>query len=352
MKIPKFRTKPSPTIQSKLLRLINEGALTQGDEVREFESKLASVLGQPYALGCSNGFSAMVLAIQALRLEGKSIAVPALSSCLSFINAIRVTGNRPVLVDIDIETATISPIHLKEIMQSQQITAVIVPSHFGIVAPINNIKNLGIPIIEDAAQSFLTKYLNKKNQDQADLTVLSFYPTKILNGIDGGCVLSSSEDLIETARSKVYYQNIVNDDGVIRYNFKLANVNAAVGLDSLAYLDSILERRTHLAQLLIESLQGQNRISVLTQKPQLEGYQKFILNFEDHGELKTFTRWMNGQGIPALKELIFLGKSGNESQYPEAMSLLNGHCSLPIYENLTDQEISYIVNQIQVYLKS
>ncbi|MBI2877243.1 MAG: DegT/DnrJ/EryC1/StrS family aminotransferase [Candidatus Tectomicrobia bacterium] len=232
-------------------RVIRSGRIAQGEEVSRFEQEMAQRLGVGGGVAVSSGTAALHLSLLALEVgPGNEVILPDYV-CLSVLDAVRQVGATPVLADIDPVGYNLAAPGL-----SQQVTprtrAIIVPHLFGLPADLAELLSLGIPVIEDCAQALGARYQDRPVGSFGQLAVLSFYATKVIATGEGGMVLSPSAALLERVRDLRGYQD--QDDDRVRYNYKMTDLQAALGRVQLRRLDAFLSRRRAIARRYTEAL--------------------------------------------------------------------------------------------------
>src|SRR3989338_4009900 len=241
-------SKPTLTKEdsSAVSSVINSGYISQGEAVARFESKLAKYIGVKGGAAVSSGTAAIHLSLIALGVkEGDDVAMPTYV-CPALLNAINYIGANPLLIDINPDTYNISTADLKKKL-TKKTRAVIVPHIFGLPADIKDILNFGIPVIEDCAQSVGAVYNGKKVGSFGHCAVFSFYATKVMTTGEGGMVVSNSDKILGKIRDLREYDH--KPDYIVRYNYKMTDMQAAIGISQLKRLDSFIYRRRDIAGL-------------------------------------------------------------------------------------------------------
>jgi perosamine synthetase len=188
------------------------------------------------AVTVSSGTTALHLALAALPIHpGDEVIIPSFV-CTALLNAIRLTGATPVLADCDETHFNLSVTDVKKRLSSRT-KALIVPHLFGQAADLNELLAIGLPVIEDCAQSLGSRYEGKMTESFGTLAVFSFYATKFLATGEGGMVASSDAGLMEHIRDLRYYDE--KDDDRIRFNCKMTDMHAALGRSQLRRLPVI-----------------------------------------------------------------------------------------------------------------
>lgn len=241
-----------------------------GVKVDELEKKVAEFTGSKYAIATVNGTAALHIAIE---LAGVKRDDEVITQALTFIatcNAISYTGAKPVFIDVDIDTMGLSPLALKNFLEknaekrtegtfnkvSGKRISACVPMHtFGFPCRIVEIakicSNWNIPLIEDAAESLGSFSNGAHTGTLASMATLSFNGNKIITTGGGGMIITDNSSLAKRAKhitttSKVpHLYEFVHDE--IGYNYRMPNINAALGCAQMEYLDEFLNIKTQLA---------------------------------------------------------------------------------------------------------
>jgi dTDP-4-amino-4,6-dideoxygalactose transaminase len=224
--------------------VLDRGAFILGPEVEAFEREWASRLGVAHAVGVANGTEAITIALRALGVgPGDEVVVPSFTFYAS-AEAIPPTGARPVFCDVDPETACVTR-ETVEAALTARTRAVIAVDLFGNVAPIPEIAELGVPVLEDAAQAAGSTLGGCAAGSLGHAATFSFYPSKNLPACgDGGAVTTSDDEVAERVRTLRFHgsRDKVSFEQV-GYNSRLDEVQAAFLRVALGALDGWVEAR-------------------------------------------------------------------------------------------------------------
>ncbi|MEX5216356.1 MAG: DegT/DnrJ/EryC1/StrS family aminotransferase [Nitrospira sp.] len=238
-----------PSIGQDEIRAVTEvlrsGHITEGPCVNQFERGMAAYLGVSGGVAVHSGTVAIELALRALNIgPGDNVIIPSYVCSAPWL-AIQRVGAQARVVDIDLETFNLDPAKVRR-ARTVRTRAVIVPHLFGLPADLTALQALGIPIIEDCAQTLGATEQGRAVGTVGVLTVCSFYATKLLCTGEGGMVLSNDPVLLERVRSLREYDQTPSLNPSA-FNCKMTELQAALGLAQLNQLGSFLERRTALA---------------------------------------------------------------------------------------------------------
>jgi perosamine synthetase len=322
--------------------VLQSGRLAQGEQVLKFEKDLASLIGAAGALAVSSGTAALHLSLLALEIgEGDEVVIPSFV-CTALLNAIRYVCALPVLADIDRETFNIDLRDLK-LRITRKTKAVIVPHMFGLPADMKEIVTLGVPVIEDCAQALGSNYKGAPAGSFGVLSVFSFYATKVICTGEGGMVTTNDRHLLDRMRDLRDYDEKENDR--LRYNYKLTDLQAALGLAQLRKLPVLIGRRRDVARQYDEFFR-ERRLPVPACPPDRDHiYYRYVIRTKQAAELLAAGE---EAGIayrrPVFKPLHhYLGITG----YPQTEAAFRDTVSLPIYPSLHGEEIEAILRPVQ-----
>jgi len=328
-------------------RVLRSGHIAQGGVVSQFEDKMRALVGTKYAVATSSGSAALHLALLAMGVrEGDQVATSAYV-CSAVLNCIKLTGAEPLLVDINLDTYNIDARNLKEKMTGRT-KAVIVPHMFGLPADLEEIIALGIPVIEDCALSLGATYQGKPVGSMGVVSIFSFYATKVIATGEGGMLLTDSTELMEQVRDRREYDK--KPDYQVRYNYKMTDMEAALGIVQLRKLPLFIKRRQEIAFRYFQELSRMN----LNMPVILPDRQHIFYRYVVRSPLKAeeFIQRMKEAGVVAAKPVyqplnIYLNLSG----FPAAIEAWKKGGSLPIYPSLAEDELEKVVNGVRRSLR-
>jgi dTDP-4-amino-4,6-dideoxygalactose transaminase len=231
-------------LKRAIAAVIDRGTFVLGPDVAAFEAEWARYLGKAHAIGVANGTEAITIALRALGVRpGDDVVVPSFTFYAS-AEAIPPTGGRPVFCDVDPETFCVTADTVRAAL-TPRTRAVVAVDLFGNVAPIPDIAELGVPVLEDAAQAAGSRLEGRPAGSHGRVATFSFYPSKNLPCAgDGGAVVTDDDEIAEAARTlrfhgsrdKVTYTEV-------GYNSRLDELQAAVLRVLLTELDDWTEAR-------------------------------------------------------------------------------------------------------------
>jgi perosamine synthetase len=236
---------PKEILMPKIEEIIYSGYIAEGETVVAFEKELSVLLDNPYCLTLNSGTAALHIA---LNLIGVSIGDEVISTALTAEptnTTIALTGAKVVFADVEYETGLISPQAIERSITSKT-KAIMVVHYGGMVCDMDRINAISekynIPVIEDAAHAFLSKYNGKYIGSNSPYTCFSFQAIKHLTTIDGGLICLKNEEDYNRARKMRWFgldkkvPRLESDITEAGYKYHMNNVNATIGLVQLQYL--------------------------------------------------------------------------------------------------------------------
>jgi dTDP-3-amino-3,4,6-trideoxy-alpha-D-glucose transaminase len=231
-------------MHAKLAETFDAGAFILGPEVAAFEGELAAYLGTEHAIGVANGTDAIVLALRALGIgPGDEVVVPSFTFYAS-VEAIALTGARPVFCDVDPATFCVTAETVRAAL-TPATKAVVVVHLFGNVGPVAEIEAHGVPVVEDAAQAVGSRTAGGHAGALGTIGCLSFFPSKNLGGFgDGGAVTTSDAALAERVRMLRFHGSRDKQSfELVGHNSRLDELQAALLRLELPHVDAWCEGR-------------------------------------------------------------------------------------------------------------
>lgn len=256
-----------------LLQVLDSNFLNDGEFTTRFEQQLARLLGCKHAVAVTSGTSALFLALVANGIgHGDEVIVPDITF-IATANAVSMTGAKPILVDIDPDTLNLSPAEFKKAITLK--TKAVIPVHIsGRPADMPGIlkmaKDNNLLVIEDAAEALLSKLDGKCLGTYGKAGIISFSPNKTITTGQGGVILTDDDTLEVRLRELKDQGRPVRGTGGddnhdrIGYNFKLTNMQAAIGI---AQLDKLVTRTNKMKQTYLQYFDGLKGLEELTLFP-------------------------------------------------------------------------------------
>ncbi|KXA91430.1 aminotransferase DegT [candidate division MSBL1 archaeon SCGC-AAA259A05] len=340
--------------------VLESGYLRQGPKTEEFEKKFADKVGADHAVAVSSGTAALHMAYLALLDEGGDVLVPSFSH-ISTASMVAFSGGRPVFCDLDPRTFTLDPESAEERITED--TTTIVPVHlFGNAADVDALRDLAedrdLTVIWDAAQAHGTEYRGRDVGSFDDAVCYSFYPTKNMTTGEGGMITTNDGELAEELRllrehgqTEKYYHPKLG------LNYRMTDVEAAVGIKQLEKLDDFVDRRRENADYLMEKLsEVDGVIPPRVEEGAKHSYHQYTILL-DPEELECtrdeFIEDLDDRGIgaavhyprPLHKQPIFQDLYGDVT-LPVSEDIAERILSLPVYPSLEKGDLEKVVDAV------
>lgn len=336
------------------------GQYLNGAVVEEFEKSLAKFCQRDYALSLGSCTDALTYSLQYLNLQKDDEVLVTNFSFLSSATSILRAGCNPVFCDIDPKTMMVTRESLEK-NKSEKTKAVLVVSLFGNLAPMDEVVDFcqqnNLTLIEDAAQSFGATYFNKKAGSFGIASAVSFDPTKLLHGTGaGGALLTNNEELYQFAKTLRLHGRDENGNFIRLGNKSLLPTHdAALMKEKLSLIDSWIIRRQKIARQYQEAFKNINyAVPQIIEERVSPTFHKFVILCESHELREKLKDHFNEKGITTR---VHYGKTiSHESLFsnwdaytPQAESVCEKVLSLPLYHELTDEEVEYICQAIKAF---
>jgi len=356
--IPQFEPWLGEEELAQLTETIRANWITGGKKVAEFEQRIAELCGVKHAIAVFNGTVALYVGLKILGIgEGDEVIVPDFTFIAS-ANSVVMAGATPVFVDIDARTFNIDPDCIEQAITPK--TKAIMPVHiYGQSADMDSIceiaKKYNLSVIEDAAQGIEVKFNGKPVGSFGEVGCISFYADKTITTGEGGMVLTDDDGLAEkclilkhqgrTGRGVYFHEHI-------GYNFRLTDLQAAVGLAQLSKLSTIIERKKKNEKLYRQYLADVAGIELPYIDPR--GFNvPFRINIlvNDPAGLSDF---LNKEGVGSRRFFYPLHQQpcyDVKGDFRNSVSAYNRGLSLPSAVTLTEEQLEYVCQKIAEFMK-
>lgn len=347
-------------IDDGIRRVLSHGQYILGPEVEELEKRLCHYSGAQYCIGVANGTDALQIALMALGVGPDSEVIVPGFSYIATAEAAAILGAKPIYVDIDPDTYNIDPSLLAKKITSR--TKAIMPvSLFGQCADFDAINAIaeqhGLPVIEDAAQSFGASYNGTKSCNLSTIACTSFFPSKPLGCYgDGGAIFTNDSELATVLRQIARHGQDRRYHHIrLGMNSRLDTLQAAILLPKLAVLDDELEARNHIADLYQQSLHGDNSIVL----PAIgAGYRsawaQYTIRIKNRDQVRKI---MSEQGIPTAvhypKPLSTQPAVADpDVELPVSTEVADEIMSLPLHPYMGASDVEKVIGALSSALKN
>lgn len=368
-----------------VINVLNSDWLTQGPVVEEFERQVAEYCGAQYAVAVCNATAALHIACLAADLGQGDVMWTSPNTFVASANCGRYCGSEVDFVDIDSATYNLSLQALERKLEQAEregkLPKIVIPVHFaGQSCDMKGIsalaKRYGFTVIEDASHAIGGRYLDKPigSCQFSDMAVFSFHPVKILTTGEGGMVLTNRKDLYEKL-IRLRSHGITRDPKMMRevphgswyyqqidlgFNYRITEMQCALGLSQLTRLDSFVSRRHALAQRYNEGLKNFPIVTPWQHPDSYSAYHLYVIRLKrdlitlSHQEvferLRAAGILVNLHYIPVHTQPYYQDLGFTWGDFPESENYYREAISLPLYYDLSEDEQDFVIQTIGAIL--
>jgi Predicted pyridoxal phosphate-dependent enzyme apparently involved in regulation of cell wall biogenesis len=349
--------------RERVLAVLRSNYINDGDVTEQFAQTIAKLTGAKFGIGVTNGTSAIYLSLMALNIGyGDEVIVPDITF-IATANAVSMTGATPVLVDVVPDTLNISVAAMEAAITSR--TKAVVPVHIsGRAAEIERIvaiaRDRGLAVLEDAAEGFCSRFNDRCLGTFGHAGAFSFSPNKIITTGQGGVIVTNDESIFRRLRELKDQGRPVRGTGgadvhdSIGFNFKLTNLQAAVGLGQLEKLGGRMDRLRRTYSIYCDELTGTKGIRILPFDIEAGEQPQWIDALaERRDELDGFLA-KNGAGcrrfwFPLHTQKPYLR---NDADFPNSTGLGNEAIWLPSAFQMADDDVRTVCRLIRQFYRA
>nr|WP_000251476.1 MULTISPECIES: UDP-4-amino-4,6-dideoxy-N-acetyl-beta-L-altrosamine transaminase [Bacillus cereus group]MDA2519639.1 UDP-4-amino-4,6-dideoxy-N-acetyl-beta-L-altrosamine transaminase [Bacillus cereus]AGG05407.1 Bacillosamine/Legionaminic acid biosynthesis aminotransferase PglE [Bacillus thuringiensis serovar thuringiensis str. IS5056]ARP61375.1 UDP-4-amino-4,6-dideoxy-N-acetyl-beta-L-altrosamine transaminase [Bacillus thuringiensis]EEM31443.1 Glutamine--scyllo-inositol transaminase [Bacillus th len=351
--------------------------LTTGPMVQQFEEAIAKYVGAKYAVSFSNGTAALHAACYAAGItEGDEVITTPMTFVAS-ANCILYQGAKPVFADIDNETYNISPKSIEEKITNK--TKAIIPVHFtGQPVELEAIQKIAkknnLIIIEDAAHALGATYKNKKIGSIGDMTMFSFHPVKHITTGEGGVITTNNplfyEKLVQFRTHGIERnpKKLLENHGpwyyemqFLGYNYRITDIQAALGLSQLSKLDSFIKIRKKYVDIYSKEFSCLSEIIIPKQLPQTSSsWHLYIIRLntkllkcnrkEFYEALQRENIGVNVHYIPVHLQPFYQKLGYEKGICPQAENVYEEIITLPLFPKMTEADVWDVIQAVRKVL--
>lgn len=363
--------------------------LTQGPKINEFETLFAEYIGCKYAVAVSNGTAALHLACMAMNIKEGDKVITTPITFVASANSARYCGAEIVFADIDPSTYLIDINAVRALLESSPKGTYkgIIPVDFaGAAVNLEEFKKIadeyGLWIIEDACHAPGGYFVDKEGNQQlcgngkfADLSVFSFHPVKHIACGEGGMITTNNENLykqllrlrshgitkgddpylnsLELAGGKDEYPGWYMEMQILGYNYRLTDIQAALGLSQLKRADEGLAKRKLIAKRYDEAFKNDNFLKGQSGYVDGHAYHLYVIETKDrlglYNHLRKNNIFAQIHYIPAHLMPYYQSFGWKEGDFSNSENYYKHCLSLPMFPTLTDEEQQFVINTIKEF---
>ena len=338
--------------------------------VETFENKMADYIGVKYAVAVNSGTSALHLILRALNIKEGDEVITTPFSFIASANSILFDNAKPVFIDIDPVTLNIDADRIKERITGKT-KAILAVDVFGYPADYDRIRSIAaeynLKVIEDSCEALGTEHRGKKAGTFGDAGAFGFYPNKQITTGEGGMIVTDDDTIAGLCRS-MRNQGRGEDAGWLAhqrlgFNYRLSDINCAIGLAQLERIDEILWKRERVATSYNAKLGNLPEVTVPISSPDVKrSWFVYVIRLDDRYSLEdrdAILQKMGALGIGCSNYFTpihlqpfytntFAYKKGD---FPVTESISERTIALPFYNNLSEQNIQFVVENLNKIIK-
>jgi perosamine synthetase len=345
-----------------VIRILKSGLLAQGSEVYAFEREFAEYIGVKHAIAVSNGTVALDLALKAIGVREGDEVITTPFTFIATANAILYQGAKPVFADIDLRTYNLDPDNVLEVI-TQKTKAIIVVHLYGHPADMKAFREIAddykLALVEDCAQAHGSMFMGRKVGTFGEVATFSFYATKNMTTGEGGMVVTNDDRIAEKIR-------ILRDQGQVAkyvhvelgYNYRMTNMQAAIGRVQLKRLDAMNDRRIENAKYLTLRLSKIKGIIPPYVDPRVKHvFHQYVVRVTDDFPLsrERLMEELRGRGvevavhypIPVHHQPLYRRLGYPQDICPNAIEASRRVLSLPVHPSLSREDLDYMMNVVE-----
>jgi len=349
-----------PEIDMAIADILENTAFIGGRAVKQFEEAFAAYIGVKHCIGCGNGTDALQFTMQAMDLgEGDEVILPA-NSFIATSEAVTAAGARVVFCDADPISDNIDVDQIESKI-TKRTRAIIAVHLYGKPAEMDSILNIArkhnLKVIEDSAQAHGAQYKSQTAGTLADVACFSFYPGKNLGAYgDAGAMLTNNDQLAKKMRMLANHGRIEKYNHEFEgYNSRLDGLQAAILSVKLPHLNSWIENRRRVAKRYDSGLKDLSTLVTPSEtSDQKSVYHLYVVKVERRDELQAHLKKQGIStgihypiGLPFLKAYAYLGH--NLKDFPVTAENQQKILSLPIFPEMTDDQIDFVIENIHSF---
>lgn len=342
-------------------RVLSSGWYLFGKELEQFETAFSTYCSAKHGIGAASGTEAIQVAVSACCIGAGNDVLTVSNTCVPTITGIEATGAKCVFVDIEPNTYTMNP-ELIEARLTSKTKAIVIVQLYGQCADMDAILAIAmkydLKVIEDCAQAHGATYKGKRAGSLGDVAAFSFYPTKNLGAFgDAGMVVTNDDNIAERARMLRNYGQKGRYNHVIKgLNSRMDELQAAILNAKLPFLDQWIKRRQQIAERYISAFEKYDIALPLTTQGRNHTYHLFVVRVKNRD---SFMKKLAECGVqtaihypsPVHLQPAYSEYSNQAKFLPITEAQASELVSIPIYPELTDEEVDYVIKSVKTTLE-
>lgn len=358
MNIPLAQPQITPQDRQAVLGVLKTKQLSLGPKLVEFEKKMADYIGVKYAIAVSSGTAGLHLIVRALDLKKDDEVITTPFSFIASSNCLLYEQVKPVFVDIDPQDLNIDTAKIESAI-TPKTKAILAVDIFGQPAPWLQLRQIAakhhLALIEDSAESLGSEYQNQKCGSLGDAGVFAFYPNKQITTGEGGMVVTNNKKIAELCyclRNQGRDSNHWLKHQHLGYNYRLSELNCALGISQLSRINQIILRRQKIAAtynqllknipgIILPNVASTNKVSWFVYVIQIKNRDQVMARLKQQGV-------QCNNYFPVIHLTPFYQKKFGykKGDFPIAEAVSQKTLALPFFNQITPAQIKYVVQQL------
>ena len=349
-----------------VVQVLKTPRLSLGPKLVEFEEKMAGYIGVNYAVAVSSGTSALHLIVRALDIKDGDEVITTPFSFIASANCMLFERAKPVFVDIDPMTLNMDVGRIEKHI-TDKTRAILAVDVFGYPANWDELERLArkhkLMLIEDSCEALGAQYKGKKLGTFGEAGAFAFYPNKQMTTGEGGIIVTNNEKIASLCRSMRNQGRGEGDEWLqhsrLGYNYRISDINCALGISQLERIESLLVKREQVALLYNKGLNDLKEVNVPFTSPEMKRswFVYVVVLADDYTvenrneilqELKKRGIGCSNYFTPIHLQPFYREMFGyKDGDFPLTEHIAERTIALPFYSNLSEQDIDFVVQNLK-----
>jgi len=352
-----------------VVEVMKSGWLSIGPKIEEFERKIAAYVGVKHAVAVNSGTSGLHLLIKAFDIKDGDEVITTPFSFVASTNCILFERAKPVFVDINPQTLEMDVDQIEGKI-TERTKAILAVDVFGHPMDMKRLREIAdrhkLILIEDACEALGSEYDGVKSGSAADGAVFAFYPNKQITTGEGGMIVTNDDNVAELCRSYRSQGRAITGFWLyherLGYNYRMSEINAVIGSVQMDRLNEIIKKRNAVANIYNERLSRVHGVAIPYVSPRTTVMSWFVYVIRLDGDIDRdrLMEYLKQNGVacrpyftpihiqPYIKDMF----GYEELDFPNTAMAGRSCVALPFYNNMTDEEVGYVVDILEKGIKS
>jgi len=352
MTIPIANPQISDAATEAVTAVLESGDLADGEVVREFERTFADYIGVDHAIATSSGTTALHAMFVASGIGDGDTVLTTPFSFIATANTIHHAGAEPVFADVDPDTYNLDPARVRAVLQDRDVDAIMPVHLYGLPADMAAFRDIADEhdclLFEDAAQAHGATVEGAKVGSLSNAAAFSFYPTKNMTTGEGGMIVTDDDEIAAEARSFINHGRSGTEKyshSSIGHNFRMTNLQAAIGQDQLDRLDDWNQERRRHAEAYTDAFESLESLNVpVVPGDRTHVYHQYTLRTEQRDAIcAALEQHEIGYGIYYPTTIPDQPAYNTRTDFPVASAVADAVLSIPVHQHLTAADRNTII---------